>query len=144
MVNKVCQCGKEFNVLPYRTKTAKYCSSNCSQNGHKGFVPWNKDKKLPQSSGENAKQWKGEDASYGAKHKWLYKTFGKASKCENLIKPFLNFPCKDISRHYEWALLADKKYERKLQNFKQLCHSCHKKYDFRKNICHVCRKKFNL
>ena len=143
MINKKCQCGIVFLVRNYRAKTAKYCSNKCRQNGHKGFKPWNKDKKLPQSSGENAHQWKGEDASYGAKHKWLYKTFGKAGKCENFTSQFLEFPCKNTSKRFEWALLDGKKYERKIENFKELCHSCHKKYDFRKNICHVCHKSFN-
>lgn len=26
---KICNCGKEFYVLPYRSNTAKYCSNKC-------------------------------------------------------------------------------------------------------------------
>src|SRR3990167_1606448 len=116
-IRKNCKiCNKEFKVNPSRKTTAQFCSISCRQMGHRGFILHNKGKKFLELSGENARQWKGENASYGAKHKWLYKWFGKANKCENKEKQFLNFICNNTSKRYEWALLEDKKYERKIEN----------------------------
>jgi hypothetical protein len=67
---------------------------------------------------------------YSSIHKWLAYKFGKANHCENK-----NCPKKSVGFH--WALIRGKKYEFKRKNFKQLCYSCHKRYDvtdrFREN-----------
>jgi hypothetical protein len=60
---------------------------------------------------------------YHAIHKWIYKNYGKAIKCENI-------DCEKRSNDFEWALSKGKKYEYKRENFIQLCKSCHIKYDF--------------
>lgn len=72
--------------------------------------------------GEKAYQWKGNKVGYFALHSWLRKTFGKANKCESIN-------CSKISVIFEWAKVKGKKYERKRDNFTQLCRSCHRKYD---------------
>lgn len=66
-MKKIClKCGKEFSK-PYNCsqkewEKRKYCSHSCANsvnaimNGkqfEKGIIPWNKEKKLPQFSGEN-------------------------------------------------------------------------------------------
>ena len=66
--------------------------------------------------------WAGKKISYLGLHKWIYRNFGKAKKCENT-------KCKKKSKNYDWALILRLKYERKRENFMQLCRSCHMKYD---------------
>ncbi len=60
---------------------------------------------------------------YQAIHIWLRKTFGRAKKCENP-------KCEDKCKIYEWALWKGKEYIKKRENFRMLCKSCHKKYDY--------------
>lgn len=55
-------------------------------------------------------------------HKWLEYHYGKATKCEKCNK-------KGKGREIHWALLKGKEYERKRENFIQLCIICHGKYD---------------
>ncbi len=55
-------------------------------------------------------------------HTWLFRTYGRANKC---ISP----TCTKKFKVYNWALIHGKKYEKNLDNFMQLCISCHKKYD---------------
>jgi len=59
--------------------------------------------------------------TYNAVHKWLAYQYGSADKCEqcNTKK----------AKKYEWALLRGKEYEKKRNNFWQLCTSCHVVYD---------------
>lgn len=69
--------------------------------------------------------WNGDNASYTAKHVWIYRNFGKASKCENP-----KCQCKN-PHHYEWANLSGK-YYRDMSDWKQLCVSCHLRMDKRR------------
>lgn len=85
----------------------------------KSQIPWNKGKThLKESKNPN---WKGDNVGYTALHDWLRKNYGKASKCEH---------CKTLNaKRYEWALIKGKKYQRKRENFIELCPKCHAKYD---------------
>ncbi len=58
---------------------------------------------------------------YQRVHRWLRNNFGKAKLCE-----FCNTT---ESKSYEWALKQDCEYDFDINNFIQLCGSCHKKYD---------------
>ena len=51
---------------------------------------------------------------YNSIHDWLRKNFGKANRCENL-------KCLNISKNYTWAKLKGAAYEKKRENFIQLC-----------------------
>lgn len=65
-----------------------------------------------------------EERNYSNVHIWLAKTYGKASKCEN-------DKCENIApKRYEWALKRGFSYEKNINNFLQLCPSCHRKYDY--------------
>jgi len=56
-------------------------------------------------------------------HQWIKRHYGKADKCENP-------KCKSInSKRFEWALLNGKQHDRNINNYIQLCSSCHKIYD---------------
>lgn len=100
--------------------TKGICKPN-SGSFKKGRIPWNKGKSLPK--GEKANNWKGDDISYIGIHAWLRRTYGKAAKCENP-----KCEAEDVKR-FEWALKKGFEYERKRENFIQLCKSCHVEYD---------------
>ena len=73
-------------------------------------------------TGEKSRRWKGNKAGYVAKHIWIAKQFGKASRCENLKCVFTR------PKRFEWANIS-KKHRRKREDYIQLCCSCHRKYD---------------
>ena len=63
------------------------------------------------------------NAEYFRIHNWLSYHYGKASKCENT-------DCKNIKpKRFEWALIKGKQHSRNIENYIQLCPSCHRKYD---------------
>lgn len=57
---------------------------------------------------------------YNKVHQWLRYYFGKALKCEF---------CGIKDATYNWALKRECDYEKKRDNFLELCRSCHAKYD---------------
>lgn len=58
---------------------------------------------------------------YCAVHNWLRYHYGKPTHCEF---------CDGIkAKRFEWALKEGYLYEKKRENFIQLCPSCHRKYD---------------
>jgi len=54
-------------------------------------------------------------------HKWIKYHYGKAKKCS-----FCHTP---NSKRYHWALRHGYLYERNIENFIELCVSCHFSYD---------------
>lgn len=73
--------------------------------------------------GDKIGNWVGDKVGYDGIHSWMLSNYGKANKCESL-------KCKNDSKGFVWAKLRDKEYERKRENFKQLCYKCHFQYDF--------------
>lgn len=63
-----------------------------------------------------------QDANYLNVHQWLHRHHGKASCCENPT-------CPKINTFYQWAKRKGYAYERKRENFMQMCISCHGRYD---------------
>ena len=71
---------------------------------------------------------------YNYIHHWIRKNYNKASKCSNL-------DCKHINpKRFEWALKKGCIYDYKIENFIELCPSCHRKYDMTKEL----RKKHSI
>lgn len=71
--------------------------------------------------GEDATNWKGDNVGYHGLHAWLYRDFGKANKCSK---------CGTVTaKKYEWANISGK-YSRDINDFIQLCTSCHRKMDY--------------
>ena len=60
--------------------------------------------------------------TYNSLHWWLRRTLGSAIKCENI-------QCERKSNHFVWALKKGKRYDKKVENFFQLCRKCHIAYD---------------
>jgi hypothetical protein len=83
----------------------------------------NETKKKIASSLRGAKHfaWK-EVASYGSIHDWIRNNYGKAVHCENEL-------CQSGSQQFDWALRKGFIYKKKVENFIQLCRSCHINYD---------------
>lgn len=97
----------------------------------KGQNPWNKNLKGIHLSPDTEFQkgdfadnnhmfWKGDEAGYTAKHQWIHRKFGKASQC-------VHCGIEDAKR-YEWANVSGE-YKRNIDDWLELCKSCHIKYD---------------
>lgn len=74
---------------------------------------------------------------YQAVHRWLRRKYGRAFLCENP-------DCKGKSKNYGWALKRSCVYERKRDNFMQMCKSCHSIYDMTEEYLERIRGKTNL
>lgn len=92
-------CGGKMNRW-----ARKYCSKVCQGKSQRA---------------ENSPNWVGDKVGYYGIHDWLQTNFGRASKCEQ---------CASVKK-VQWAKLKGKKYERKRENFWQLCSACHINYD---------------
>lgn len=64
-------------------------------------------------------QWRGDNASYIAKHAWVYRRKGKAVVCES---------CGETARKVEWANKSQK-YLRIESDWIALCVPCHRVHD---------------
>jgi len=78
-------------------------------------------KGIKNNTEENHPLWKGEEASYTSKHKWIYRQLGSPSYC-NICKT-------TTAKKYEWSNV-DHKYKRDLKDYIRLCVSCHRKNDY--------------
>lgn len=96
----------------------------------KGYTPWNKGLVGNTNSGSfknghvgmsnhQHPLWKGESVSRKGLHNWLHRKLGKASMCEF---------CGKTKGRFEWANKSHR-YIRSLEDWFQLCYSCHDKYD---------------
>ena len=142
-------CHKTIIKRQNRSLTAwnertKFCSRKCrevwmktkmlgnkSSLGVKHTEDWKHMMSKP-FSGDKHPQWKGDLVGYNGVHRWLNKTYGTPTYCENLkcvyprqgAKKWLEKPYK-----FEWALLKGKKYSRDRKDYMWLCTACHRKYD---------------
>lgn len=72
--------------------------------------------------GENANQWKGENAGYRAKHLWIERRLGKPDKCEHCEKTGMT------GHKIQWANKS-RKYKIEISDWIRLCVPCHVKFD---------------
>lgn len=73
-------------------------------------------------NGEKNGMWKGEDASYAAKHIWAANNFGRPQRCE--------FCLTTEKRMYHWANISGT-YRRERDDWLRLCVPCHKRNDIK-------------
>jgi len=127
----VCKvCGKEFYTnkgeLTSRNGTRGTGRKTCSR---KCWYKW--------ARGKNIYNYKGENAGYTAKHKWIKNECGNPKYCEH---------CKKTNKKmYHWSNISGK-FLRNISDWQRLCVSCHSKYDLEKRRyftikCIVCNKK---
>jgi len=72
--------------------------------------------------GEKHDRWKGDDATYGAIHEWVYRHLGQPNECKRCGKNDLR------KSQYHWANIGHT-YKRNKEDWIRLCVSCHKRYD---------------
>jgi len=77
------------------------------------------------AKGSDNNKWKGEKASYRAKHIWMETNYGKPETCENCGKVGLS------GHQIHWANISGE-YKREREDWKRLCVSCHGEYDANK------------
>lgn len=116
-ITRVC-CSKECADASKKTPWLKNFYIQKGQNLSKG-TQFNKN----QTSGKKNVNWKGDQASYAAKHIWVKYHYGKPNKCQH---------CKTTEiRMYHWANISGE-YLRKRSDWLRLCVPCHKRYDLSK------------
>jgi NUMOD3 motif len=113
----------QFGKARHTTASKKQISRASKGNKHAlGYKHTDEAKKKISKPGDKHPNWLGEKVGYVGIHLWLRKTYGKASCCKNKS-------CEKLSFVYDWAKIREKKYERKRENFIELCRKCHQKYD---------------
>ncbi len=122
-----CPCGKVVRISNSRKGIRKYCSNTCRSKYAVTSLPGRKYTFNPKSkhTGENHYLWVGDKVSYGALHSWVKRNLGKAVKCE--ICGINEMPI-GRKRFFEWANIS-REYKRELNDWKQVCMNCHKKFD---------------
>ncbi len=83
--------------------------------------------------GENNPIWKGDNASYVTKHKWIYRHKGKPIICENC-------GATRDERKLNWAN-KDHRYKRDVKDYISLCVFCHRQYDIKINKTYYGKSK---
>ena len=112
-IKKNCSnCDKVIFVWPFRANGNNFCSRICNGTYLRG------------RSKPHHKLYKGDEASYTAKHARIYRILGKATKCSNV-------DCKEESFTFHWANLSGK-YLHKKSDWVELCVICHKAFDMGK------------
>lgn len=124
MVNLCKDCQKEIK------RDSTRCNSCAQKYRFKDTPVWNKGikrwwsssaqwkKKDPRVTGENQHCWKGDDASYAAKHQWVYRNLESSPKCSQC----------DSTRFVQWANVSGE-YKREKSDWIRLCAKCHHRYD---------------
>jgi len=74
--------------------------------------------------GKNHNTWKGENAHEGSIHIWNIRHYGQADHCELCGKSG-----NGNGIFFQWANLKNHKYSRDIEDYIQLCNSCHQKMD---------------
>jgi len=72
--------------------------------------------------GKNHHNWKGDKAGYLAIHTWIQRKLGNLRKCDDCGT--------EVAKKYEWANISGE-YKRDVSDFKRLCVSCHRHFDYR-------------
>jgi hypothetical protein len=70
--------------------------------------------------GERNGMWKKDEVGYAPLHQWIKRHYGKATHCS--VDKSHN------SKRFEWANISGE-YKRYINDFRQLCVSCHRKVD---------------
>ncbi len=115
MASKICPCGQTFYKTPSTSQRKwdiqrKYCTVRCRAI----YAP------SPKKGKTYPHLWR-DNVNYTSLHLQVYKKYGKAKRCSRC----------DSTENVQWANKSNK-YEG-VDDFIQLCASCHKKYDIKMN-----------
>lgn len=97
----------------------------------KGNIPWNKGIEIKQVRDNHNGNWKGDNASKDAIHKWVIERLGKPKFCEGCGNEY--------DKRYEWANISGE-YKRDLSDWIRLCPTCHRRYDDNANKAWITRR----
>lgn len=130
----LCACGRRVSVVLNNARSGNTRSCGClraeanSRPEVRQKISDSHNKRV--AEGKN-NQWKGESASYEAKHMYIHNHFGKAVHCENPKCKYPRYNSHGVylekPKRFEWANLTGK--FRDVHDYKQLCPSCHRKFD---------------
>ena len=78
--------------------------------------------------GKNHPRWKGKEASYSSKHKYLTRNYGNIQKCQKC-----GVAGRKVSGKWtiEWAKRRDCEYTHHREDYLGLCKPCHRQYDMK-------------
>lgn len=145
ILTKKCKvCGKTYEK-PYTCglpewKERKFCSAPCRQKGKdsshlkryyikKGQSLSKKTQfKKGETAGEKNAKWKGDKASYWAKHIWVSQHFNKTGICEICGE---SKQIKNAKYGTQWSNISGK-YLRIRTDWRELCVKCHKNLDLKR------------
>src|SRR3990167_221714 len=135
---KICKvCENSFKTIQAKIKqgNGKFCSRKCYGIYKKGKPSWNSGIKtgfIPSSAfkkGEGLKNknsnWKGDSASYLAKHTWIKRKLGSPKTCSICGKRPKKIEIANTNHQYN---------RNKIHEWIPVCTSCHRKHDFRKGL----------
>lgn len=142
---KICRyCKKQYlkkvNVSKDDWKKSKFCSTECGQKGKNNshlkkyyikrgqHLGKESQFKKGQTKGEKNVNWKGDKASYYAKHIWAKNNFVKTGICEICG---LRKTIKNSKYGTHWSNTSGT-YLRDRRDWRELCVSCHKKQDLQR------------
>lgn len=69
-------------------------------------------------------KWLSRQPGYQYPHHWMYRNYGKASKCE-----LKDTTCTNKSNRYHWSNISGE-YKKDRNDWRELCASCHMKNDY--------------
>lgn len=142
-IEKACkQCGSIYrrssNIAYAKWSRRQYCSRTCSDKGRDAshlvmhqvktgeHISTETEFTSARVEAEKNVNWKGDNASYAAKHMWIRYHFGTPSECEH---------CGTTeNRMYHWANIS-REYKRDRSDWLRLCVPCHKKFDLGRKPC---------
>lgn len=101
---KCGNCGKEIKTTASENK--QYCNMECRNEAYK------------YKEAEECGAWKGDNASYSAKHKWVCSKYEKSRTCDEC----------GCDGKIEWANISGE-YKRERDDWRNLCKACHFEYD---------------
>ncbi|MBP6980103.1 hypothetical protein KBB41_03620 [Candidatus Curtissbacteria bacterium] len=105
---------------PHTLKARKKMSE-----AHKGTKkPWTTQRNKEAVGCKNG-MYKGDKAGYRAKHIWAQNKLGKANQCKDCG---LDKIPEGKKRYFQWANIS-REYKLDIEDWKQLCIPCHKKFD---------------
>jgi len=78
--------------------------------------------------GQRHKCWKGDAASYKAKHQWVARILGRPRVCQECGRTVPPRGHETDQKYFQWANISGH-YLRIVEDWKRLCAACHGKFD---------------
>jgi hypothetical protein len=124
MAVKLCECGCLQETRLYRGKPRRFVhghnyrgKSRPSHSAtHRAKIGASRKGKV---QGVSHPKWKGDRPRYNAVHAYLNRKFPKTGKCDECKRP----------KRTQYALITGRVYSRNREDYRELCSSCHVRYD---------------